>query len=609
MKTIDLAHGPLRRALDLLEVDWKAAARAVGAGVLALGSAIALAAVSAWLIARASQMPPVMHLTVATVAVRTFGITKGVFRYLERLASHSVALSGMAQLRTSIYAILSRGKIESVSALKRGDLLARVSSDVDDVGDLVVKGLLPGAVAAILSAATVMFIGIFHVPAAITLGIGIVLAGIVAPWLTQQAAKTSEKRSAQARSDLAVLSHELILDAAELQVRGELPAKFGELKETESELYAAADKRATMEGWAEAISNFALVFSAFAAAVVATPSVVDGTLAPVMLAVVVLTPLAVFEVLQGLPAAAIQVHTSRQAAIRIMALLDNSAPNSQEIPDQDKQVPNLAHTNQTTTVSSTHLVATDLACGWPARPGASIEPPVLSDLSLDLRPGRAVALVGASGTGKTTTMMTLAGLLPPRAGGVSLSGQDLASLDHHEIAKTMVFTAEDAHIFETTVLENLRVARGTLTRPEAQEAMEQAGLGAWLESLPQGLDTVIGANAATVSGGERRRLLLARALSSNASILLIDEPAEHLDPHTADQLLTDLLRTATPDTKRAIAIATHRVSAMATATEVLMLESGHVIARGSHAHLLATNAAYRDAYESQVPHTNPKELP
>lgn len=583
----------LRRALDLLEVNRLDALKAVGAGVLALGSSIALAAVSAWLIARASQMPPVMYLTVATVAVRTFGVSRGVFRYVERLASHKVALSGMAQLRTSIYARLATGRIEATASLKQGDLLARVSADVDDVGDLVVKGILPGAVAAILSAATVLFIGIFHIPSAITLGIGILLAGALAPWLTQQAAKRSEKRSARARADLSILSHELILDAGELQVRGDLTAKFLQLQETEAELFSAADSRAKMEGWAQGVSNFALVFSAFAAAIVATPAVVDGTLSPVMLAVVVLTPLAVFEVLQGLPAAAIQVHTSRQAAIRIMDLLDSA-----ELP---QSVTATAQNSAPGHRSATDLLsAKDLSCGWPPRPGAPNSEPVLTNLFLSLPPGKAIALVGPSGTGKTTALMTLAGLLPPRGGELTLGGQTLSSLDPHEVADQVVFTAEDAHIFDTSVLENLRVARGSVTVSEAQAAMEQAGLGSWLQSLPKGLDTVIGANAATVSGGERRRLLLARALCSRAPVLLIDEPGEHLDPATADALLTDLLATASKDATRAVVIATHRVTAMAAASEVLMLEEGHVIARGTHDHLLTNNERYRAAFDSQL---------
>lgn len=592
---------PLRRAVALLEVNRLDAAKAVATGVLALGSSIALAAVSAWLIARASQMPPVMYLTVATVAVRTFGVSRGVFRYLERLASHKVALSGMAQLRTSIYARLATGKIASTASLKRGDLLARVSADVDDVGDLVVKGLLPGAVAAVLSAATVVFIGLFHIPAALTLAVGILLAGALAPWLTQRAARLSEARSAAARSDLSTLSHELILDAAELRVRGDLPAKFGQLQTTEDELFNTADQRAKMEGWAEAVSNFALVFSALAAAVVAIPSVVDGSLDPVILAVIVLTPLAVFEVLQGLPAAAIQVHTSRQAAIRIMDLLDQAAPDGDASPQTAAQETRPSEASENTAaVRGNHLLAANLSCGWPARPGEVPQAPVLTGLSLDLTPGKSYALVGASGSGKTTTLMTLAGLLPVRAGSVTLDGIALDKIDHHELTRSVIFTSEDAHVFETTVLENLRVARGSVTPEQAQQVIEQAGLSGWVASLPEGIETVIGTNAATVSGGERRRLLLARALASDAPLLLLDEPAEHLDPATADQLLTDLLQTAHRDRKRAIVIATHRVTAMAAADEVLMLKSGRVVARGHHSELLSNNAEYQAAYTSQL---------
>ncbi len=606
--TSPLHRSPLYRAIQLLEVNKLDAVKAVAAGVLALGSSIALAAVSAWLIARASQMPPVMYLTMATVAVRTFGVTRGVFRYVERLASHKVALSGMAQLRTAIYSRLAVGNVSSVASLKRGDLLARVSADVDAVGDLVVKGLLPGAVAAVLSAATVLFVGLFHVPSAITLAIGILLAGGLAPLLTRHAARKTELRTAAARADLSVLAHELIQDSAELQVRGDLPAKFGQLETAEHQIFAATDERAKMEGWAQAVTNFALVFSALAAGVVGSFAVVDGTLSPVMLAVVVLTPLAVFEVLQGLPAAAIQVHTSRQAAVRIMALLDDAETVEPAKPNAVPEQPGLASALDTPLDDGTSQVVTlraeSVTCGWPPRRGTQTAEPVLIELDLEVTPGRSIALVGASGTGKTTTLMTLAGLLPARAGRVTLDGTDMCDLDVHEITESAVFTAEDAHIFDTTVLENLRVARGSVTEDEATAALTQAGLGDWLAALPAGLDTVLGTNAATVSGGERRRLLLARALCSRARILLLDEPAEHLDPDTADKLLTDLLTAAHGDTERATVLATHRVTAMAAADEVLMLGSGRIVARGTHAHLLAHNQQYRAAYDSQVSGTS-----
>ncbi|WP_435300428.1 thiol reductant ABC exporter subunit CydC [Timonella sp. A28] len=577
----------LRRSLALLHVRKRDAAQAILMGVIALGSSIALAAVSAWLIARASQMPPVMQLGVATVSVRMFGIARGLFRYLERLASHSVALKGMASLRTEIYAQLSTGKIESISSIRRGDLLARVSKDVDDVGDLVVKGILPGAVAAILSVASIVFVAAFHIPAALALTGFLLLAGIVAPWLAQKAARNTEAQSAAARAHMSALSHDIVTQSAEIVVAGALPQRLAQLARTEEDIFTAADKNARLEGLAQGIFTFSLVASAFCAAALGIPSVIDGSLAPVELAVIVLTPLAVFEVVQGLPAAAIQMHTSRQAAHRIMGILDaahNDTPERDNVPQ-----------TFTPQANGNTLQATTLAVGWPQHT-------VLTGLNLTLTPGKTIGLVGASGSGKTTTLMTLAGLLTPHAGTVTLNGTTITDLNHHDVANEVIFVSEDSHIFETTVLENLRVARGNVTRDEALTALEQAGLNDWIAQLPQGLDTILGSHAATVSGGERRRLLLARALCSHATTLLIDEPAEHLDPHTADALLTDLLNQSTQadNKKRTVVIATHRLTPMRNADEILMLNDGHVVDRGTHSELVARNTAYREALAAEA---------
>jgi ATP-binding cassette subfamily C protein CydC len=160
-----------------------------------------------------------------------------------------------------------------------------------------------------------------------------------------------------------------------------------------------------------------------------------------------------------------------------------------------------------------------------------------------------------------------------------------------------LFVAEDGHVFDTTVLENLRVARGDVTPDEARAALAAAGLGPWLDALPQGLDTVVGTDAAAVSGGERRRLLMARALLAPARVLLVDEPAEHLDGGTADALVRALAAHAR-GSSRAVLLATHRLSPLAAADEVLFLGNGHqgapaaVVARGRHEHLQSADPAY-----------------
>ncbi|GEL97736.1 thiol reductant ABC exporter subunit CydC [Cellulomonas terrae] len=567
-----MSRGTLRRAVRLLDLDPRRFALALLLGTLALGCGVALAAVSAWLIARASQMPPVLQLSVATVAVRAFGIGRGVLRYLERLVSHDVALRGMTELRTTLYERLAVARPETLLRVRRGDLLARVGADVDTVGDVVVRGLLPAGVAAALGAGTVIAMCAFWPPAGLALGACLVLAGVVAPAIAARAARTTEQRALQSRSDMTATALGLLDDAGPLLVGGRADQELAALRESDRRLAAATDAGAGPAAVAAGLGQLAVGAAMLAALLTGVPAVGAGLLSPVELAVVVLTPLAAFEATSLLPAAAIQVQRSRAAAVRVLALLD--APTDPPATDGAAGRP--------------PLVATDLACGWPGTQ------PVVTGLSLDLRPGRSVALVGPSGTGKTTTLLTLAGLLPRQAGTLTLDGHDVDHLDRHAVAAAVVVGTEDAHVFGTTVLENLRVGRGDLTSTEATDVLARVGLAEWLGGLPDGLDTVVGPDARTVSGGERRRLLVARALVSPAELLLVDEPAEHLDPERADALVTDLL-----DDPRGVVVVTHRLSPLAAADEVVLLGAGGVLARGSHSNLLATVPHYRDAWERE----------
>lgn len=579
------ARGTLRRAVRLLEVPPTRAALAVLVGTLALGCAVALAAVSAWLIARASQMPPVLLLSVATVAVRTFGIGRGVLRYCERLVSHDVALRGMTTLRTTLYERLAAGRPDATLGLRRGDLLARVGADVDAVGDVVVRGLLPAGVALALGVGTVTAMAFFWPPAALALALCLVLAGVVAPALTVRGARTTERRAAQARADSAAAALAVLDDAGPLQVSGRLADRLAALRSADARVAAAVDVGARPTAVAAGLGTLATVLAAVAALVTGVPALRAGLIAPVELAVIVLTPLAAFEATSLLPAAAVQVQRSRVAAARILALLD-AAESGPDLPRTD---PAPAHAGATE--GPLVLRADGLAVGWPGRE------PALTGVDVVLSPGRSVAVVGPSGVGKTTLLLTLAGLLPPRHGTVTLDGVPLADLDERDRAGAVVVTTEDAHVFGTTVLENLRVARGDVTGDQARTALQRVGLGGWLTGLPDGLDTVLGPDARTVSGGERRRLLLARALLAPARLLLVDEPAEHLDPTTADALVGDLLSRPTgwDGSPRGVVVVTHRLAPLAAADEVLWLADGAVAARGTHQELLDGAAGYREA--------------
>jgi len=564
---VSAPSGTLRRAVALLDVDRRRVVQAVALGTAALGCAVALAAVAAWLIARASQMPPVLTLSVATVAVRAFGIGRGVLRYCERLVSHDVALRGMTTLRTTLYERLSVGRPSALMAVRRGDLLTRVGADVDAVGDVVVRGLLPAAVAAALGVGTSVAMCMFWPLAGLALAACLVLAGVVAPALAAAGARTTEREAADGRARASATALGLLDDAGPLAVAGRTATELDALRAADRSVAAATDRGAPSAALAAALGQAAVGLAVLAALLTGVPAVAAGRLAPVELAVVVLTPLAAFEAAALLPAAAVQVHRSRAAAARILALLDAAGPPAPEAAPTD-----LAPT----------LEARDLAVGW----GDTV---VVRGLDLDVRPGRAVAVVGPSGTGKTTLLLTLAGLLPARGGSVRLGGADL-----DEVARppaSVVHVAEDGYVFGTTVLENLRVARGDVTPDEAADALAHAGLGTWLAGLPEGVETLLGPDGRTLSGGERRRLLLARAFLAPAPLLLVDEPAEHVDPATADELVHRLL---TEHRDRGVVVVTHRLTPLAAADEVIRLDSGHVAARGTHADLLARDARYRD---------------
>lgn len=572
----------LWRAVRLLGVSRRRVVLAILTGSAGLGSAVGLAAVSAWLIARASQMPPVMYLTVATVAVRALGVSRGVLRYLERLASHDVALRGMATLRERLYARLADADPRRLLSLRRGDLLARVGADVDAVGDVVVRGFLPIAVAAVVSLGSAVLVGVFLPAAGLALAACLVVAGVVGPWWATRAARTAEVRSLQARADLSAGVLTVLDGAAELAVAGRLPRALGHVRDADARLAAATDAAARPAALAAAAQPFATGLAVLAALALGIPATTAGGLAPVELAVVVLTPLAAFEAVGMVPMAAVSLLRSREAARRVLELLD--APASVTAADDSVRddAPDAAGP-ESSGAGEGRLVARGLSCGWPGRA------PVVAGLDLEVGPGRSVAVVGPSGVGKTTLLVTLAGLLPPVAGTVRADGRDPASLDREDAARRVAFLAEDAHVFDTSVLENLRVARGDVTPEQAADALAAVGLQGWLDGLPHGLDTVLGADAARVSGGERRRLLLARALLSPTRVLLLDEPTEHVDAG-ADELLAALLDGSLAG-GRGVVVVTHRLGGLEAADEVILLdEAGTVRARGRHETLAASGA-------------------
>lgn len=577
----------LKRAIKLLELKPATLFLACFLGAAGLGATIALGATAAWLIARASQMPPVLYLEVAVVSVRFFGISKAVFRYLERLASHKLGVSGMTTLRTNLYKTLSYSDTARIASLRRGDILDRMGTDVDNIGDFVVKSLLPAMVATIVGIITVVGISLVDWRAGFFLALGLLLSGLIGPLFTIRATRISQQRESQSRAQISEVAMTMVDGAAQITVDGQTQQVLSGLSKLEDQLYEAKDSSAKPAALAEAIDVFGMLMSVIMAAYFGISAVNHLSIPEVMLAVLALTPLSAFEGTAQLGQAAQQLVISATSAVRIMNML----PAQEQVKITDEDEHSITPHNRST---SSVLEAKDLAIGWPGGPV------VAEGINLRLEPGNHLAIVGQSGIGKTTLLYTLAGLLKPVSGSVKIDGVDIFSLPRSRAAASFVITPEDAHIFETTILENLRVANGQLSVKEGEELLIEAGLGQWISSLPDGLETELGSGATTISGGERRRILLARGMAAKAPLLALDEPGEHLDPETADALLRDLLNAGSNEHKRGVILVTHRLTPLDQADKVFIMDKPHgnpnepatFVAQGTHKELLETHQGY-----------------
>ncbi|BBZ69288.1 thiol reductant ABC exporter subunit CydC [Mycobacterium paraseoulense] len=532
---------PLLAAAALLRPRLPRIVAAVALGVASLGSALALAGVSAWLITRAWQMPPVLDLSVAAVAVRAFAISRGVLHYCERLVTHDTALRAAGTARAAIYQRLAHGPAAAVVRLHSGELVARVGSDVEELANVLVRAVVPIGVAAVLGLAATAVVAAISLPAAAVLAICLLVAGFVAPRLASRAAASQETLARQHHSQRDTAAMIALEHAPELRVAGLLPRVIAESQRRQRAWGAALDAAARPAAVAEAVPTAAIgasVLGAVVAGIGLAPSV-----APTTLAVLMLLPLSAFEAMTPLPAAAVQLTRSRIAARRLLDLTTDDA----DRPEQPAAPPRAA---------GAAALSADIRSGHAAATRSN-------RVTLDLPPGARLAVTGSSGSGKTTLLMTLAGLLPPLEGRVTLDGIDVIDLREEDLRAAVGFFAEDAHVFATTVRDNLLVARGDCRDAELEVVLDAVGLGDWLAGLPAGLSTVLTGGAQALSGGQRRRLLLARAVLSPARIVLLDEPTEHLDAADADPILRDLLAPnsvlMSPD--RTVVVATHHLPA------------------------------------------------
>ena len=533
-------------------------ALAILAGVGAAGAAVGLTATSAWLISRAAEQPPVLYLMVAIVAVRAFGIGRAALRYAERLASHDAAFRVLGELRSDAYRRLERLAPAGLAEFRSGDLLARLVADIDGLADVWLRVLLPYAVAGIVGVGSVLVVALLVPAAGAALALMLVVTAVAAPLAAAAVARRAERRIAPARGQLAAAALDLLRGAPEIVMSGAVERRMADLGAIDRRLREAEAGSARGAGIGALVSGLAGGAAVWLGLVLGIVAVRDGRLGGVALAVVVLTPIAVHELAAGLATAAQQLSRLRVAAARVAEVLDR--PDPVHDPAQPAVLPAGPYGLRLHGLSARY------------RPGG---PDVLDGVELELPAGGRALVTGESGSGKSTLATVLLRFLDPSAGTIELVGADgsvdLTSLSGDEARRIVGLCAQDVHVFDTSIAENLRLARPDATDAQLRVVLRAARIDAWVESLPDGLETRVGENGARLSGGQRQRLGLARAMLADWPVIIFDEPTEHLDEPTTVALTADLLAAAAGRT--AIFIS-HRPELMAAVAPAAILRLG-----------------------------------
>jgi ATP-binding cassette subfamily C protein CydC len=560
-------------------------ALAIVLGFATIGSSIGLMATSAWIIATAALHPALGKLQLAIVGVRFFGIARGVFRYLERYVAHRTTFRLLARLRVWYYRQVEPLAPAGLLWQRSGDLVTRAVADIETLENLYLRVIAPPAVAVLVLVGVVAFMAAHNLWLAAALLFWLAVAGIGLPVFVRALGDRHGLRLVTTRSQMNTLIVDTVQGLADLSANNADVRWQASIARSSRLHQHAQDRLARIAALDTSVINLATSAAAITTLIVAIPLVRDGSLAGVMLAVLVLVTITAFEAVQPLPQAAQQLGSNIAAANRLFEIA-NAPP-----PVIDPPTP-IAPIDLTDLHPDVPLLT---ICDLTFRYDPALAP-ALDGVSFNVPAGSTVAVVGPSGAGKSTLVNLLLRFWEFDTGLIAVAGRDLRQMDADSARGFFSLVSQHPHLFNASIRENLRLARPDATDDDLWHVLTDARLDRFVRTLPDGLDTWIGEHGLSLSGGERQRLAIARAMLKNALLLILDEPTANLDPVTERDILATVFETLS---ERTILLITHRLVGLDAAAEILVMDCGRIVERGRESDLLRRDSVYARMWAEQ----------
>lgn len=575
----------------------------VSLGVLTILFAGMLMFTSGYLISKSALRPEnILMVYVPTVGVRTFGIGRAVIHYLERLVGHDTILRILSRMRLRLYRILEPQALRLSSRYRTGDLLGVLSDDIEYLQDVYIRTVFPSIVALVLYAGVILAVGLFDPAFALLLALYIAVLVLVLPLISLLLTKRKNREVKQARSGLyrkltdAVLGiHEWYVSGRQAEFLTGYEADEAEVDRTDRSLKRWSRLRAFIGQGVVAVTVVSVVYWS-------GRQYADGSIDVTLIAAFVLVVFPLMDAFLPVSEAVERIPQYGQSVARLRAI------ESADASEARQNLPKMLDKAEVESVISrgVHVKADGVSFRYDqgADGPSGLEPSgenrgssALTDVSLDIAPGAKVAIIGRSGAGKSTLLQLIQGVLAPSGGSLTLGGVESARFGD-EISSVISVLNQSPHLFDTTLANNIRLGSPDATEAEIRDAAAMARLEPLVASLPEGLGTRMQEAGQRFSGGERQRVALARILLQKTPVVILDEPTVGLDPKTERELLSTIFASLQD---RTLIWVTHHLVGVERMDEILFMEDGRIVMRGTHDELMERYPRYRNLYRLDRP--------